>query len=96
MYTAGWIKRGPSGVIGTNKPCSYATVDELFKDVSELSPCGSPDTQAVFNLLKERNVKVVSYTDWKQIDAAEIANGEAKGKSREKFTSVSDMLACIK
>ncbi len=93
MYTAGWIKRGPSGVIGTNKPCSYDTIKRISEDLEQLS-CDS-NSEAIKALLDQRQVRVVTYADWKQIDAAEIANGEQNGKSREKFTRVADMLAVL-
>lgn len=94
MYTAGWIKRGPSGIIGTNKPCSYDTVKALLADLSLLN-CEIPSTEPLVEKLQAKQVRVVSYADWKKIDAAELAAGEAKGKSRSKFTSVEDMLAVL-
>lgn len=94
MYTAGWIKRGPSGIIGTNKPCSYDTVKALLADLSLLN-CEIPSTEPLVEKLQANQVRVVSYADWKKIDAAELAAGEAKGKSRSKFTSVEDMLAVL-
>lgn len=94
FYAAGWIKRGPSGVIGTNKPDSYKTVDALIEDIDKLS-CENPDSSAVEALLKERNIRAVSFDDWKKIDAAEISRGEDCGKPREKFTSIEEMLAVL-
>lgn len=94
MYTAGWIKRGPSGIIGTNKPCSYDTVKLLLEDVSLLH-CEVPDTAPLQAELQSKGVRVVSYADWQKIDAAEIAAGQAKGKSRSKFTRIEDMLAVL-
>lgn len=95
LYTAGWIKRGPSGIIGSNKPCSYETVESLLADLQQLQPCAVPHSEAVRELLRERQVRVVSFEDWKKIDAAEIAQGQASGKPREKFTRVADMLAVL-
>lgn len=95
LYTAGWIKRGPSGIIGTNKPCSYETVAQLLSDVEGLAGCPVPHTAAVEELLKSRNVRVVTFTDWQKIDAAELAEGQATGRPREKFTRVEDMLAVV-
>jgi len=94
LYTAGWIKRGPSGIIGTNKPCSYETVEALLADKEQLN-CALASSQAVMDLLKLRQVRVVSYADWKQIDAFEIQQGEAKQKTREKLTSVQAMLSVL-
>lgn len=94
MYTAGWIKRGPSGIIGTNKPCSYETVEQLFADQAQLH-CEIPHSKALADLLKQRQVQVVSYADWQKIDALEVAQGAAAGKPREKITAVADMLAAL-
>ncbi len=95
LYVAGWIKRGPSGVIGTNKPCSAATVEVLLADLDRLEPCPSPDGPALAETLRDRGVRVVTFEDWKKIDAAEIAGGQAKGKPREKLTTVAEMLALL-
>lgn len=95
MYVTGWVKRGPSGVIGTNKPDSEETIASLLADVSALKPCAKPNTADVAVLLRAKGVKFISFADWKKIDAAELANGAAQGKSREKFTRVSDMLAVL-
>ena len=95
LYAAGWIKRGPSGVIGTNKPDSVETVRKLLEDLPELPGCETPDTAPLRELLAERNVRVVSYADWQRIDAAETARGKPRGKPREKFTTVAEMLAVL-
>lgn len=95
LYAAGWIKRGPSGVIGTNKLDSEETVKNLLADLATLSACSQPDTQAVLNFLKSKNVKVINFADWKKIDAAEIARGKALGKPREKFVKIDEMLEVI-
>lgn len=95
LYTAGWIKRGPSGVIGTNKPDSEETVAHLLEDVAQLTPALTPDTAILQQLLKERGVRVVSFEDWQKIDTAEIANGQAKGKPREKFVDLESMLGVL-
>lgn len=94
-YVAGWIKRGPSGIIGTNKPDSLETVNNLLEDVSSLTPCETPDSDAVLALLKERGKRVITMEDWKKIDAAEIARGKAVGKPRERFTAIAEMLAVL-
>ena len=73
-YTAGWIKRGPSGVIGTNKKDALETVQHLLADVGSqtlLSP-ESPEPDAVEALLSERGVRFVSFEDWQAIDQAEL------------------------
>jgi ferredoxin--NADP+ reductase len=95
VYVVGWIKRGPSGVIGTNKPDSIETVDRLLEDIAELTPCNTPDSRAVYTLLAQRGIRIVEFNDWRRIDAAEVARGEALGKPREKFTRVSEMLSVL-
>lgn len=87
LYTVGWIKRGPSGVLGTNKPCSKETISCLLEDVAALTPCPIPSTDAVFELLESRNVRHVSFEEWKIIDEKEKENGAAVGKPREKFVT---------
>ena len=95
LYVTGWIKRGPSGVIGTNKPDSHETVDSLLSDAPDLSPCAIPDSDALHGLLAQRGVRVVSFADWRRIDAAEIARGAVNGKPREKFTRIDEMLNAL-
>ncbi len=95
LYAVGWIKRGPSGVIGTNKPDSVATVQNLLKDLNSLTPCPQPDSQTVYNFLKSKNVKVVNFSDWKKIDSAEMERGKPSGKPREKFIRIEEMLAVL-
>ena len=95
LYVAGWIKRGPSGIIGTNRACSVATVTSLMADLPNMTDGSRKGGEGLREILKSRNVRVVSYQDWKTIDAAEIRRGEPKGKPREKFTRVDEMLAAI-
>jgi ferredoxin--NADP+ reductase len=96
-YTAGWIKRGPSGVIGTNKKDALETVQHLFTDVESqtlLSP-ENPDPLAIETLLAERNVRYVSFEDWQAINQAEVGRGEPHGRPRVKFVRVEEMLASL-
>jgi ferredoxin--NADP+ reductase len=96
-YTAGWIKRGPSGVIGTNKKDALETVSHLLADVESqtlLAP-ESPAAAAVEDLLAERGVRYVSFEDWQAIDQAEVGRGEPHGRPRVKFVKVEDMLGTI-
>ncbi len=93
-YAAGWIKRGPSGVIGTNKKDALETVQHLLADVdseSLLSPT-SPDPAAVEELLAARGIRFVSFEDWQAIDQVEIGRGEPHGRPRVKFVRVEEML----
>jgi ferredoxin/flavodoxin---NADP+ reductase len=93
FYTAGWIKRGPSGIIGTNRACSVATVKALLTDLAMLDSGDSKaGAEALYSLLDSRNVRTLSYQEWKKIDAVEIERGQVKGKPREKITYVKEML----
>jgi ferredoxin/flavodoxin---NADP+ reductase len=96
-YTAGWIKRGPSGVIGTNKKDALETAQNLFEDVEGeklLSP-ENPDPAAVEDLLRERNVRYITFEDWQAIDQAEVGRGEPHGRPRVKFVRVEEMLETV-
>ena len=94
-YVVGWAKRGPSGVIGTNKPDSVATVASLVADVGSLQAASNPDREAVVALLQSRNVRYVTQAEWKKIDAAELAAGKAQGRPRVKLVGPEDMLKVL-
>jgi ferredoxin--NADP+ reductase len=95
IYAAGWIKRGPSGLIGTNKKDSEETVASLVEDIPALTHAAFTDDAKLEALLKERGVRVVRYADWHRIDEAEIKRGKEVGKPRENFVSINDMLGVI-
>lgn len=95
LYVTGWIKRGPSGLIGTNRADSVATIGALIADAPNLDAAVKPGAEGLRRLLAERGVRVISYADWEKIDAAEVRRGEPKGKPREKFTRVAEMLAVL-
>ena len=92
-YVAGWIKRGPTGFIGTNKSCAAQTVHNLVADYNDgllTDPVGKP--AALDKLVRRRQPAVVDAKGWKAIDAAEIARG-CEARPRDKFTVIADMLA---
>ncbi|OMC40754.1 ferredoxin [Mycobacterium sp. GA-1841] len=92
-YVAGWIKRGPTGFIGTNKSCAAQTVHQLVADYNAgvlTDPVHKPS--ALDKLVRARQPAVVDAAGWQAIDAAEIARG-GEDRPRDKFTSVADMLA---
>ncbi|HYA20970.1 MAG TPA: FAD-dependent oxidoreductase [Burkholderiales bacterium] len=95
FYAAGWIKRGPTGIIGTNRADSIATVKSLLADLPHLAPEAKAGAEGLKPLLMARRVRAVSLDDWLKIDAAEVARGQPKGKPREKFTRVAEMLKCL-
>jgi len=92
-YAVGWIKRGPSGVIGTNKKDAQETVGAILDDLSEgripERPSAAPPIE---ELLGERDGKHVTYLGWQAIDRAEVAAGEPHGRPRVKFCTVEEML----
>ncbi len=92
----GWIKRGPTGIIGTNRADSVATVQSLLEDLQTLDT-GTEKSGAdgVCNLLQSRNVRYVSFEEWEKIDRSEIDRGQPKNKPREKYTYVAEMLALL-
>jgi len=95
LYVAGWIKRGPTGIIGTNRADSVATVNSLLEDVDSLPAGQKPGAESLLPLLEERNIRFISYPDWKKIDGKEIDRGKPAGKPREKFTDINEMLAVL-
>lgn len=94
-YVAGWIKRGPRGIIGTNKKCSRDTVLRLLEDAEagKLSTDGTLEADQVRARVRERVPGVVELDAWRRIEACEIERGKAAGRSRDKFARVADMLA---
>jgi ferredoxin--NADP+ reductase len=96
-YVTGWIKRGPSGVIGTNKPDAYETVNAMVEDAASgrtLNPA-APSPAALEHLLTERKTNYVTFADWQLLDQMELERGSTLGRSRLKFTRVADMLEAL-
>jgi ferredoxin--NADP+ reductase len=97
MYTAGWIKRGPTGVIGTNKPDAGETVSCMLEDLQAgkmLAP-EYPEPDKALAMIRARQPRFVSYDDWRRIDALEVARGETEGRPRVKFTSVDEIMTAL-
>lgn len=92
FYTSGWIKRGPSGVINSNKVDSVETVNCLLEDIPNIPPGPIRDQNKILDLLKQKNIRVVTFDEWKKLDQEEIRRGKEKGKPREKFVTVKEML----
>ena len=95
VYCAGWIKRGPSGIIGTNKKDATETVNLLLHDLREgrLEPKPEATAAAVDALLDERQVRRVMYAGWTSIDELERSRGEPLGRPRVKLCSWEELLA---
>ena len=97
-YTAGWIKRGPNGVIGTNKPDAAETVAGMMEDRARdalLHP-EEPTWESVERLLRQRQPRYFSYDDWRRLDALEVAAGRPAGRPRVKFTRVDEMARALR
>lgn len=93
-YVAGWIKRGPTGFIGTNKSCSLETVQSVVADFNDgllADPVAGP--RALARLVHDRQPDVVDAAGWRAIDEAERDRGRADERPRDKFTSIAEMLA---
>ena len=93
-YVVGWIKRGPTGIIGTNKRDAQETVDELLEDLDagRLNEPTDPSRDSLEELLAERAPEHVTYTGWEAIDRAEKAAGEPHGRPRVKLTTTDELL----
>jgi len=93
VYTAGWIKRGPSGVIGTNKKCAQETVNALLEDLAAGKlPEPSAEVDSLIEVLHERHPDVVDYAGWELIDEHERGLGEPHGRPRVKLTRAEELL----
>ncbi len=94
VYVAGWIKRGPSGVIGTNKADAMESVRALLEDAAEglLPEPPEPTREAVDALLQERGADPFGTAEWFRLDAVELQAGEAQGRPRVKIVAVEAML----
>lgn len=95
MYVTGWLKRGPSGIIGTNRADSIETVDALLADLPSLRAMPKLGMEQLLPVLERRCGCIVRLSDWQNIDAAEIERGRKRGKPREKFVRIEDMLSLL-
>lgn len=103
IYTSGWVKRGPTGVIASTMYDAFDTADAIVQDwVSgnrEFMKFGEPGVKAGWDAVKpeaeSRGIRSVNWKEWQRIDAAEKRQGEKVGKEREKFTNEQEMLAVL-
>ena len=97
VYVSGWIKRGPNGVIGTNKPDGKETADAMVTDAGAgraFMPTAAEPASAE-SLVRERQPRVISYANWQRLDAIEVERGERAGRPRVKFTDTEMMLQAL-
>ena len=91
LYCAGWIKRGPTGVIGTNKKDATETVERLLED-ARAGALPARDGASIDDLLVGREIEVVTHAGWEAIDALERTRGEPQGRPRVKLSSWEELL----
>jgi ferredoxin/flavodoxin---NADP+ reductase len=96
LYVAGWIKRGPTGVIGTNKKDAVETVELLLEDAQAGRLRAREAVSTLDELLAERSTDVVMYAGWESIDSVERAAGEPHGRPRIKLCTWDDLLAAAR
>jgi len=97
VYVAGWIKRGPTGIIGTNKPDAVETVESMLEDLAEgavLDPA-QPGPEAAAEMVGRAQAAYVSWEDWKLLQKEEERRGEEAGRPRVKITTVEEMLTAL-
>jgi len=102
MYCAGWVKRGPTGVIASTMQDAFSTADVVAEDWYSHAPFLNTEHEGsglgwdgLKDEAEKRGCRRVSWQDWQKIDAAEKERGKKKGKEREKFTKIEDMLAVL-
>ncbi|OCL08067.1 FAD/NAD(P)-binding domain-containing protein [Glonium stellatum] len=103
VYCAGWVKRGPTGVIASTMDDAFTSADIIAKDWEQQVPfLNSSDDcnialgwEGVKKEVARKGLRPVLWADWKRIDEVEKERGKAMGKEREKFTSVDEMLRVL-
>ncbi len=97
LYAAGWIKRGPSGVIGTNRPCALETVRCLLEDARAGAVWSPANTSrdAVPALLSSRGVRFFTFAEWARLDDIEVKRGVPAGRPRVKCVSEEEMAGAL-
>ncbi|MCY4062688.1 MAG: FAD-dependent oxidoreductase [Chloroflexi bacterium] len=96
-YVVGWIKRGPSGIIGTNKPDAIESANCFLADLAAGEVLRPRDTRAesVLQMVRMRKPNFISFDEWKILDEIELQRGVDRGRSRVKFTTVEEMLTAL-
>jgi ferredoxin--NADP+ reductase len=97
LFTAGWIKRGPSGVIGTNKPDASDTVEGMVADLERgihLNPAHL-DADSAAMMVRQRQPRAIIFKDWKHLDVIELNRGDQQNRPRVKFTQIDEMLSLV-
>ncbi|KAL2253970.1 UNVERIFIED_CONTAM: NADPH:adrenodoxin oxidoreductase, mitochondrial [Sesamum indicum] len=95
LYVCGWLKRGPTGIIGTNLYCAEETLACISDDVDKgilTSNSPKPGRDGLLQLLDSRNTRVVTFDAWEKIDTEEKRRGNLKNRPREKLTTWEELL----
>ena len=98
LYVSGWIKRGPTGVIGTNKPDAAETAEVMLADAAAgrtLTP-EAPSWEAIEALLRSRQPDLVAWPDWLRLNQHETGRGKAAGRPRIKLIRAEEVLAALR
>jgi ferredoxin/flavodoxin---NADP+ reductase len=95
QYVTGWIRRGPTGVIGTNKHDAVEVAASVLADLPALPPPARPDPDELADVLAAHGVRPVDWTAWLRLDAEEIRLGQARGAERIKVADLDEMLAAV-
>ena len=95
LYVTGWLKRGPTGIIGTNRADSIETVQRILEDLPGRPSRPQGARRQLVEAISRRSVPVIGLPEWLKIDAAECAIGRQFNKPREKFTRVTDMIEVV-
>lgn len=97
LYAGGWIKRGATGVIGTNKPDAAETVDCMLEDIAKdrVLDVTDPDPESAERFIASRQPAYFTYADWLKLDELETCSGEECGRPRVKFTTIEQMLEAL-
>jgi ferredoxin--NADP+ reductase len=91
-YVTGWIKRGPTGVIGTNKSDAAETVQAVLADLPALPAPAHPEPQALRAALAAHGLHPVDWTGWLRLDAEEVRRGGLRAAERVKVADMAEML----
>lgn len=95
LYVAGWVKRGPTGLIGSNKPDGAETAAAMLEDLAAVVPAPEPAAATIDRLLAERGVRVVDFPAWQRLDRLEVERGKAGGRPRVKLGRREEVFAAL-
>ncbi|XP_024518798.1 NADPH:adrenodoxin oxidoreductase, mitochondrial [Selaginella moellendorffii] len=96
LYVAGWLKRGPTGIIGTNEVCAQEVVTSIEEDVNRAVVSNLkevPGSVGLESILSEKNKRYITFEGWERLNETEMEKGAVKGKPREKIVGIDEALA---